>query len=215
MTLNDLTVQFQNLMNRTDLRNNTSLCTTFITQAILRIQRELRVPMQESTILYTVPNTYVPSVGLAIPNDMLELISLSYGPNQEYELQRGQFSTVKDMAANWSAGNCTKFTRLGGNWIIGPAPLAGDVIMIQYYASFPALVNPTDTNALTVVAWDAPLYAALSAACDYFDDARVDKFEKRYTQILQNLQNMADGDELTGDAAVAPVYAWPDDGTDC
>jgi hypothetical protein len=39
----------------------------------------------------------------------------------------------------------------------------------------------------------------------------VDKFEKRYNQILQNLQNMADGDELTADAAVSTVYPWPCD----
>lgn len=214
MTLAELTAQFTGLMNRTDLKNNTALASTFITQAILRIQRELRAPLQEATILYTIPNTYVANTGLAIPNDLLELISINVGPNQEYELQRGAFSTVKDMAVNWPQGNPTKFTRLGGNWIIGPSPSIGDVIMIQYYASFPALVNPTDTNVLTLVAWDAPLYAALSAACDFYDDARVDKFEKRYIQILQNLQNMADGDELTADAAVGPVYAWPDDGID-
>ncbi len=213
MTLNDLTVQFQSLMNRAEVKNNSALCTTFITQAILRIQRELRAPLQESTILYTVPSNYVAGTGLAIPNDMLELIALNVGVNQEYELTRGNYSRVKDMAVNWPNGNPESFCRLGGNWIVGPSPAVGDVIMIQYYASFPALVNPTDTNVLLTVAWDAPLYAALSAACDYYDDSRVDKFEKRYGQILQNLQNMADGDELTADAAMAPVYAWPDDGT--
>lgn len=213
MTLNDLTVQFQSLMNRTDLKNNSALCATFITQAILRIQRELRAPLQEATILYTVPSTYSAVTGLAIPNDLLELIAINVGVNQEYELTRGNYSRVKDMAANWPNGNPESFCRLGGNWIIGPSPVVGDTIMIQYYASFPALVLPTDTNVLLSVAWDAPLYAALSAACDYYNDERVDKFEKRYNQILQNLQNMADGDELTADAAMAPVYAWPDDGT--
>jgi hypothetical protein len=214
MTLNDLTVQFLNLMNRTDLRGNTALATTFITQAILRIQRELRAPLQEATIAYTIPSTYVPGTGLAIPNDLLELKSLFAGQYQEVELRRAQLGTVKDMAANWSGGNTIKFARQGGNWILGPSPLVGDVITIIYYASFPALVAPTDANVLLNVAWDAPLYAALSAACDYYNDERVDKFERRYNQILQNLQNMADGDELTGDAAVGPVYAWPNDGID-
>jgi hypothetical protein len=212
MTLAELTAQFTSLMNRSDLKANTALTTNFINQAILRIQRELRSPMQEATIVYTVPNTYVPTVGLAIPNDLLELIGLFAGQYQEVELQRTMLGRAKDMAANWSGGNTTKFARLGGNWILGPSPLVGDVITIQYYASFPALVNPTDTNVLTTVAWDAHLYAALSAACDFYNDERVDKFEKRYNQILQNLQNMADGDELTADAAVGPVYSWPDDG---
>jgi hypothetical protein len=214
MTLAEMTAQFMSLMNRTDLKSDTALATTFLTQAILRIQRELRVPMQEATIVYTVPSTYVPTVGLAIPNDFLELIGIFAGQYQEVQLQRTQLGLAKDMAANWAGGNTIKFARMGGNWILGPAPLVGDVLTIQYYASFPALVNPTDTNVLSLVAWDSVVYAALSAACDYYNDERVDKFEKRYNQILQNLQNMADGDELTADAAVGPVYGWPDDGND-
>jgi hypothetical protein len=214
MTLGEMTAQFTSLMNRSDLRANTALTTTFLNQAILRIQRELRVPMQEATIVYTIPDSYVPTTGLAIPNDFLELIGLFAGQYQEVQLQRTQLGRAKDMAANWSQGNTEKFARLGGNWILGPAPLAGDVITIQYYASFPALVASTDTNVLSIIAWDSVVYAALSAACDYYNDERVDKFEKRYNQILQNLQNMADGDELTADAAVGPVYGWPNDGID-
>jgi hypothetical protein len=213
MTLAELTSQFLNLMNRNDLKANTALATTFITQSILRIQRELRAPLQEATIVSSIPSTSAPLVGLAIPNDLLELKSLFAGQYQEVELRRSQLGIVKDMAANWAGGNTSKFARQGGSWILGPSPLVGDTITIIYYASFPALVAPTDSNVLTIVAWDAPLYAALSAACDYYNDERVDKFEKRYNQILQNLQNMADGDELTGDAVVGPVYAWPDDGT--
>jgi hypothetical protein len=211
VTLSDLTTQFQSLMNRADLKSNSALSTTFITQAILRIQRELRSPMQEATIVYTIPITYVATTGLAIPNDFLELIDLFAGANQEVTLQRSQIGTVKNMAANWPAGHTIKFARLGGNWILAPSPQVGDVITIQYYASFSPLVAPTDFNTLTMVAWDAPLYGALSAACDFYEDARVDKFEKRYMQIVENLQGMADGDELTADAALAPVYEWPDD----
>jgi hypothetical protein len=214
MTLAEMTAQFTSLMNRTDLKSNTALATTFITQAILRIQRELRCPMQESTITYTIPSTYVPTVGLAIPNDFLELVGLFAGQNQEVQLQRTMLGTAKDMAANWAGGNTIKFSRMGSSWILGPTPLAGDIITIQYYASFTPLVNPTDTNILSDVAWDSVVYGALSAACDFYNDERVDKFEKRYNQILQNLQNQADADELTADAAVGVVYGWPDDGND-
>jgi hypothetical protein len=211
MTLAEMTAQFTSLMNRRDLTSNTALVSTFITQAILRIQRELRAPFQEATVVYTIPSNYVNTTGLAIPNDFLELIGLFAGQYQEVQLQRTQLGKAKDLAANVS-GNTVKFARMGANWILAPAPLVGDIITIQYHASFPALVNSTDTNALSIIAWDSVVYAALSAACDYYNDERVDKFEKRYNQILQNLQNMADGDELTADAAVGPVYAWPDDG---
>lgn len=206
-----MTTQFVNLMNRSDLKTNTALQTTFLTQAILRIQRELRTPMQEATILFTVPTNYVNDTGLAIPNDFLELIGLFSGTDQQYQMQRSELTTVKTMAAKWAPGHSKKFARLGGNWILGPSPLAADVILIQYYAAFPALVNPTDENVLSIVAWDAVVYGALAAACDYYNDERLDKFEKRYTQITTNLQNMADGDELSADAAVAPVNAWPSD----
>lgn len=214
MNLSEMTTQFVNLMNRGELRGNTALQTTFISQAILRIQRELRVPMMESTILYTIPNTYNANVGLAIPSDFLELIDILVGPTQEYALQRGSLSEVKNMAVNWSPGRPLKFTRLGANWIIGPSFRVGDVVLIQYYASFPALVNATDVNTLSLVAWDAVVYGALVACCDYYKDERRDGFEKDYVQITTNLQSMADGDELTADAAVSPVYAWPDDGND-
>jgi hypothetical protein len=210
MTLGEMKAQFQNLMNRRDLNANTALVTTFITQAILRIQRELRVPMMEKTIAYTIPITYVAETGLAVPSDLLELIDIFVGPDNEYALQRAQTSTVKTLAKR--PGCPRKFTRIGANWVIGPSPAVGDVIMIQYYASFPAFATDASSNALSTIAWDAVVYAALSAACDYYDDQRVDKFEKRYGQILINLQGMADGDELTADAAVSPVYAWPDDG---
>jgi hypothetical protein len=171
--------------------------------------------MQEATIVYKIPNTYNPQVGLAIPNDLLELIDLFAGQYQERVIQRVSLGRAKELAANQTLGYTVKFARLGANWILAPAPNLGDVVTIQYYASFAPLVDPTDTNALTIIAWDAPLYGALSAACDFYNDPRVDAFEKRYTQILQNLQNMADGDELTADAAVGPVYAWPYDGIDC
>ena len=211
MTLAEMTLQFVSLMNRTDLRNNTALASTFITQAILRIERELRVPMQEVTLLETIDDTYDPAVGLTIPEDYLELIGIYAGADQEYQLQRSQFSKVK-AAAVGSTGYPREFTRLGNHWIIGPSPAVDDVLMIQYYAKFPALVAPTDTNELSEVAWDAVVYAALAAACDYYNDDRLPNFEKRYVQIVTNLQAAADGDALTADAALDPVYAWPDDG---
>jgi hypothetical protein len=103
------------------------------------------------------------------------------------------------------------FARRGGYWVIGPRPAEGSIIEIVYYAEFAALVEPTDTNTISSIAWDAVVYGALAAACDYYNDERGQLFEARYKQIGSDLQNMADGDELTADAAVRPALLLNND----
>lgn len=213
MTLGEMKAQFIALMNRNELKGTsasaTALVTIFIDNAILRIQRELRAPLMEKSILYTIPDTFVPGRGLAIPSDFLELIGIFVGSDQGYEIQRDQLTKVRGLMRG--TGLPLKFCRLGGNWLIGPAPAIGDQVLFTYYASFPDFADDTDSNILSTSAWDLPVYAALSAACDYWNDPRYDRFEARYNQIAQALQSMADGDELTADAAVTPVYPWPQD----
>jgi hypothetical protein len=99
MTLAELTAQFLGLMNRTDLNTTPSLASTFITQSIMRLQRELRVPFMEKVILYTIPSTYDPTRGLAIPSDLLELIDINVDTNNDgimdYPLQRVQLKDAQ------------------------------------------------------------------------------------------------------------------------
>lgn len=213
MNLSQLTAQFVALMNRTDLSGNSVLQSTFIQQSITRIQRELRVPFMEKTIAYLIPDTYDPTRGLAIPSDLLELIDIMVDSDNDgipdYPLQRVQY---KDAAAPAQYIDVPRvFARLGGNWLIGPQPAVGRTMWLVYYAEFAPLINPTDTNTLSNIGWDAIVYGALSAACDYYNDDRSQAFEARYTQIMQNLQAMADSDELTADAAVRPALLFSND----
>jgi hypothetical protein len=215
MQLSDLTTQFLGLMNRTDLTNTPSLATTFINQAIMRLQRELRVPFMEKVILYQIPNTYNPALGLSIPSDLLELIDLNIDSNgdgiMDYPLQR---VNLKDaMRYSQLIDVPTVFARKGGYWIIGPQPAIGIWVEIVYYAEFAPLINPTDTNTISVIAWDAVCYGALSAACDYYNDDRAGAFEARYKQIAEMLQEQADADELTADASVRPALLLANDWT--
>ena len=69
-------------------------------------------------------------------------------------------------------------------------------------------MNPTDTNTIASIGWDAVVYGALSAASDYYNDDRAGAFEARYKQIAQMLQEQADADELTADAAVRPALLF-------
>lgn len=217
MTLGELKAQFKGLLNNTVVNKRDDLVTTFINQAIMRIQRELRVPFMEKQILYTIPDDYKK---LAIPADLLELIAIMVDTDEdgilEFELMRTDMTRV--ISASQTPGLTPRmFTRQGGSWILGPKPGPGSQVLIHYYAEFAALADDSSTNTCLKVAWDAVLYGALSAACDYLvDDERGVKFESRYAQITKQLQDQADADELTADAVVAPAlpisgddgYGW-------
>jgi len=214
MTLAELTSQFLGLMNRTDLTNlNPALASTFINQAIMRLQRELRLPFMEKIIEYTVPNNFNAATGLAIPSDLLELIDINVDTDgdgvMDYPLQRVQLKEAM-YRSEWTDVPQV-FARKGGNWIIGAAPGVGSVLEIIYYAEFAPLINPTDSNTISTVAWDAVVYGALSFASDYYNDDRAGAFEARYKQITEMLQEQADGDELTADAAIRPALLFNND----
>lgn len=214
MQLSDLQTQFTSLMNRSDLKNNASLQTTFINQAIMRLQRELRLPFMEKTIEYTVDGNWPGYLG--IPSDLLELIIINIDSDGDgvvdYPLQRVNFKDVQTYSEAFYNGAAPMvYCRKGARWLIGPMPGLGAPIEVIYYAEFAPLVNPTDVNTISKVAWDAVVYGALSAACDYYMDERAEGFEKRYQQITKDLQSQADDDELTADAAVKPALRFDDD----
>lgn len=200
-------------MNRTDLSANTALASTFINQSILRLQRELRVPFMEKVVRYTIPDTFDPGLGLVIPSDLLELIDINVDSDSsgrfDYPLQR---VTLKEAMARAEYADVPRvFARRGGYWVFGPNPQVGAVIEIVYYAEFAPLVDPTDENTISSIAWDAVIYGALAAACDFYNDDRGPQFEARYKQIGGDLQNMGDGDELTADAAIRPALLLSND----
>ena len=212
MKLGDLKTQFKGLLNNTVVNNSPTLVSTFINQSIMRIQRELRVPFMEKQILYTIPEDW--NGKLAIPADLLALKGIMVDADNdgilEYELNRRDLSTV--VQASQYPGHPSVYARQGGSWILGARPTAGDKVLIYYYAEFAALTDDDSENTCLKVAWDAVLQGALSNATDYLDDDRVERFEKRYLQITQQLQEQADADELTANAAITPALRYEDEG---
>ncbi|MBW7970958.1 hypothetical protein [Bradyrhizobium sp. BR 10289] len=211
MTLGDLKTQFKGLLNNTVVNNNSALVATFINQAIMRIQRELRVPFMEKQLDLTIPSGFTK---LPIPSDLLELQALMVDRDGdgilEYELQRVDLGRVVQ-ASEISGISPTVFARQGASWVLGPMPSVGSHVLIMYYAEFAALTDDTSENTCLKVAWDAVLYGALSFACDYLTDDRAERFETRYSQIMKQLQDQADADELTADAAVRPALRFDED----
>lgn len=202
MNLSDIKAQFLGLMNRRDLTTNTALTQTFIDQAVMRIQRDLRCPAMEKSVSLTIQSGYG---GLLIPIDYLELISII--PSQSNErLDKVDITDALKLSEN--TGCPRVFSRRGALYILGPAPSVGDVIQMDYYAELAPLVNPTDTNVISVIAWDLIVYAALVQACAYYKDNRKDEFETEYERILTGLQDQSDDDELNGTAQVMPAYSF-------
>lgn len=209
--------QFLGLMNRRDLTANDTLAETFIDQAIMRVQRELRVPAMESIVDVTITSDYT---GLVIPNDLIELKEIRPKANNVALKKK-----AKDIAYALSSyvGTPEVYAREGGLWVLGPTPSTGDVIRIVYYAELEPLVAGSDSNIISEIAWDLIVYGACSFACDYFVDKRkghtvnpmtgeiIDGFEGQYNKTLHDLQDQADQDELGDDAAVEPALDYPCD----
>lgn len=208
MNLSELTTQLVALANRRDFTANTTLQTTFINQGIMRIQRELRCPAMEKSVLSTIANGYV---GLVIPNDFLELQKLIPQTGQDDQQSLAKVDVNKAFRLSQITDTPEVYARQGGLWVLGPSPPVGSVIRIDYWAELSPLVAPTDTNIISEIGWDLIVYAALVQFAIYYKDARKDDFETQYQTILDGLQYQSDEDDLNGSAAVEPAYTFPPD----
>jgi hypothetical protein len=199
------------LLNRRDATS--AQIQAWVQNGLQRIQRDLRCPAMEKIVTVTITNTYVGSQGLAIPSDMIELIDLNN--SQGDRIEKKDITTVntlmggfQNIPANFDFPRF--YYRKGGGWLLAPMPVLNDTIEVVYYAELGPLVNPTDTNTITIIATDLVAYAALCYAGDFFTDRRADKWEARYQQIKGALQDQADEDELSGAATVSPAFVYPD-----
>lgn len=207
MNLSQITTQFTALANRRDLTANAALVQTFIDQGVMRVQRQLRVPAMEKSVNVTITAPYV---GLVIPNDLLELIRIVPAASDDItELNKCDLPRALNLAQ--IIGAPKEYARQAGLWVLGPAPGIGDIIRVDYYAELTPLINPTDTNSITIIAWDLIMYAALVQQAIYYKDARKADFEEQYQTALGLLQDQADDDEENGAAAVMPTYQFPTD----
>ena len=224
MNYGEVQTQVQALLNRRDA--TTAQIQGWICSAIVRIQRELRVPAMETSAVYTVGSG--PFVGLPIPQNFLELIDLIPVTNQFDQIRLQKCDITRALQTAAVPGFPEVYCRQGGVWIVGPSPQEGDQIQVNYYSEFTGLINPTDHNILTEVMWDLVVYGALSDACLYYTDKRrgsqvsqrmdgttriMDGFEGKYNDILDRLNEMAETDDDSGAASVQipAAYTMSDD----
>ena len=205
MTYGELQTHFTAVLNRRDL--TATLRDTFLQMGIARIQRELRAPFMEKSVLVTIGSSYD---GIEIPSDYIALVALTATVGTTtYKLQRVDLETAKAEEAKGTAPPRV-FARQGGKWVLGPTPAEDDVIRIDYYGEVGELSAADDENTLTIIAWDLIVYAALVLAAEYYLDRRLETFNDRYTQTLAALQGQADYDEIS-DAFMRPKDRFEDD----
>lgn len=158
------------------------------------IARDLRLAVQEAT---TTLNFTGRSVDL--PSDFLE----PRNPFIDDNIRKFEYKTPQAIreASSWNNGRVGAFYTLEANnsspltagsltWqmtIASPASVSSPLdVVINYWARFPALVNPTDTNWLLTNHYDIYLYAALRAASEYIqEDTLEDRYQAKYDRAIE------------------------------
>lgn len=206
MIYSELQSNLTALLNRRDL--TPALRDLFIQQAFQKIQRTLRVPAMEKSIVATVGSLFTD--GLQVPGDLLQFIALTDN-DTGLELKRGTLQQVLPRQKEDQSGCPKLFTRRGAKFLIAPLPSTGKTLRMDYYAQFKQLVNPTDTNVLTDIAPDLLLQGALVFACTHFNDKRKDGFTSDFNATIDDLNMQANRDELTANAQMAPALHFDDE----
>src|SRR5512139_2311672 len=166
-TYGDVRTKFISRMNRRDL--DTTTADGFLQDAITRIQRIMRVPAMEKTLLVNVDGNYTTNGGIIIPSDYLQLRQITY--NDKGELQRQDVSLVVPLSQQ--TGEPLVFCRRGSTWVLGPTPegpvtdpvthvITYNIVRVDYYGEFPPMVVPADSTILTNIASDLLVFGALS-----------------------------------------------------
>jgi hypothetical protein len=203
MTYDELRSRFTGLLKRRDL--TTTDRDAFIQSGLSRCLTLLRVPAMEAVDTITFDASY--GGKLPVPADYLKMKSMTTGTD---EIKQKDLTFTLRLREN--SGTPCAYTRRGGDFWLGPYPLDGTEVVIEYYQELPALVNGTDTNWLATIKPYAILHAALAEAAPTFVDRRGDSWEKKFLQSIAELQDQADQDELVN-ATVEPAIRYPDD--DC
>lgn len=208
MNYGQLKAQFEGLLKRRDMTAAQS--DTFIQQAISRVQRVLRAPPQEKSVLITYDGETFTDGEIPVPNDYIRLIALTVTDEagDEREVKQKDLSSV--LNDRYLGGTCPRsFTRRGGVWVFGPTPAVDTEIRVDYYSEFSALSADADSNFLTAGPTDLVIYGALSYAGDYFIDKRAPVWEARFQSIVSEIQMQADQDALMS-AESSATYDYPD-----
>ena len=188
MNYGELRTLFIGQLNRDDC--TTALADGFLSQAISRVHRTLRVQTMERESTLTLDA----SGACLIPGDYLQMKDGIWW-NNKHKLKR---LTFEEWVAYSGSGDPGVYCRRVNKWWIKPNPGVDTTnFNVSYFGEIEPLVEPEDEDPLLNIASDLFLYGALVFAADYFSDDRRDTFENRFQQILGELSTQAGEQEMS------------------
>ncbi len=205
MALTDVRTDLVALLNRKDLRGNPQLADTFLSQGLSRIQRLLRIPSMERSMVVEAPNASVQSFEL--PSDLLQLqdvyasgVPLERKAFRQIAMMNGVSLTgASTLYMTTLPALCSRYyARVGASLYLAPPMPQGGEIVLTYYGSFAPLVLDTDENEITLACPELLVYAGLSFGADYFAMDQKDAWEARFQSLMQEVQDAANQLDNTG-----------------
>jgi len=192
----ELQIAVANWANRSDL---TSLIPDFIMLAETRINRMIRLPVQEVT---TTLATGAVTKRLTLPSDFLELKGMVL-INGDIKVNLQRFP-VDEVRASIRSGIPVNYARLGQEYIFDPQPDAQYNIELYYYKQLDPLSDANTTNYWVTSAPDAVLYGALVELAIYIEDEEQQrKWSARFKTAMAEIERHA----LTAEYAGSPISA--------
>lgn len=204
MTKAEIRTAFLAILKNTACTN--ALADAFIEQGLARSQRLLKLPAQEAVSVGVVGDDWT---GFEIPSDYLKGLNLYYDQRSLKKISLGEY--LEQSYGGGTTAAPKVYCRSRGKLLVGPVPTEGTTLKLHYIAEFEEFSGDSDETAMSSIAPDLFIYGGLTYAADHFEDTRATRFEQRYLQIVGDLQQMADDDELSGEATMAlpEAYKFP------
>lgn len=181
-----LKTSIADFLNRDDL---TSVIPTFITLAEAKFNRAIRTRQMIKRATATVDGRF-----FAMPTDFLEARSFQLNTNPITVLEYVTEGYGNSLNSNiyTSSGKPAKFTVVGTQLEVIPAPDSSYDAELTYYSKIAALSDDNTSNWLLISNPDIYLYGALLQSAPYLkDDARIAVWAQLYTACVDEL-NVSD-----------------------
>ena len=194
-TYTELAAAVADWLNRQGADDITINAENFIDLAQRRVQREVRVPPME----VLVEDLTITDGIASIPTAMLDVKEMLARTNScAWEVQRSIYSRVKREQA--SAGQGPRyFDTVADNFVFGPEPSSGVTVDLVYYQEIEFISPAVAQNWFSQYAPELILFGALAEAAIFMKDTEQEqKYDAKYTQVLQGLKDQKQRAEYSG-----------------